>query len=179
MQINMALRTDWNDIKAMFIRISVVVMIFCCHFPAFALQGRRGWHSSHPHFMMKSVSGDTLMWIDKVLFNLCTSVDLPASSGVAISAFRESPMLRVPICFSMCFIACLATVFVFAWRCVVCGKLRQWLDNLAFVASLCYDRFRHGFLLVRKLCLGPIKGHEPLVGSSHYSSLLLSVKGSF
>lgn len=47
-------------------------------------------------------------------------------------------------------------------------KLKDWFILLASTAGFCYGCLRHGFLLTRKSCLGPVTAHT-VVGSCYYS----------
>lgn len=44
-------------------------------------------------------------------------------------------------------------------------KLRKMFDLFAFGTGFCYDLVRHNFFLIRRLCLEPIVGNAPIVGS--------------
>ena len=48
-------------------------------------------------------------------------------------------------------------------------KLRKQSNLLALGTMFRYDCLRHNFLFLRKLCLEPIVGHVPIVGSIYYT----------
>lgn len=55
-------------------------------------------------------------------------------------------------------------------------KLRNMLNLLASATLFCYDGFRHGFFLVKKLCLEPFVGHSPAYGLFYFNTFLGGVK---
>jgi len=55
-------------------------------------------------------------------------------------------------------------------------KFSKWFCLLASVAGFCFNWFRHGFLLIRKSCLGPIASYTLAVGSLYCNSNKVNFK---
>ena len=94
----------------------------------------------------------------------------------AVSLFRYFTLLglSVLITFNKSTLFALTTTSIFGRGTFI--KLGSGFNYLASIASFCFNRFRHGFLLVRKLRLEPLQT-QYLCGSAYYINSLGSVNG--
>ena len=190
MKINVALYTNRNNVKPMFWRIALVVMIVFCLFGAFrAFQsiGTRYFarDSSISNFVYSPYSfGEFSLLISRISsLGHFPALSLKISDMSATRSHLASFALAINfiVCFHF-FLDGLITrhlnnrnarftvVSVSILAALAFEKFRNRLGFFAFVTIFCYDLFEHCFLLDRKSCFGLITART-VVGSFYNNSL--------
>ena len=179
----MTLYANRNNIKPMFFGIAFMMMIlFCLRRAILTLQCVNFGHftsscsSTHSTFSFFSI------WISQVIAFMGSDLN-----SLTFFALFVSFLIGFEICtfFLIAFLGsfaifCLLIFFAifqptnFAlikmaiFTASIYMKVSKRIRIFAFGSSFCYDWLRHGFLLTRKLCLEPIAGYMPAVGSFYY-----------
>ena len=72
-----------------------------------------------------------------------------------------------------------AIILFTIFRCTILLKFRKCLNFLATRTSFCFNQFRHGFFLVKKLCLEPFTEPISVFGLFYCNSKLHASQGFF
>ena len=165
--------TNWDNIKLVFTFVSFMMVIFLCYCKAKITHQRfRRNKFSYSDGVFDRIFCFNLFWMAGfVLFFIFSSLLFAfirlfiSFSPTLICFFARFCAIRFSVIFSP---ALFATIISRA-------KLRKWLNFFALRTSFCYDLLRHGFFLVKKLCLEPVAAHTA-VGSSYINILNTGVK---
>ncbi len=188
----MATSTNRNNVKPMFTGIAFMMMVFYRLLTTKTLKDVRWRKSPRYHSVTNSCSGFTIFWI------LFMAVFLGSSAFTALSimfpcsfafiAFfilfsSNLPFFALVISFVVSFhiytCAFLALCLKSIRTAPVFTKFRNRFNFLASATSFCYSCLRHGFFSVKKLCLEPVVGYTPIVGSFHSIGLPSLCKAFF
>ena len=184
----MTSRTNRNDIQQMFWAISFVMMVlFRLRTAVFTLQGIRtrqfaefdGISNNILCFlqfrMNKKINFSCFLTSFALIimflynFTFCTQsitflffLAFFALEVTFLCRFEFLRILSSPLTF---FHTKFALVMMSIFPYLIFMKFRDRFNLFASATSFSYDSLRHGFLLIRKSCLGPVAGQAPAVGS--------------
>lgn len=141
----MTFSTYRNNIKVMFWFITVPMMVLLCEFRAtMALQSFRSRQFVVLNGIINGIAGFNSFRKFSSMFSTFTYCNF-------------SSFFALIVMFKIYFFA----IFAFALKSIFSGtifvKLRNFFNFLAFGTSFCFNRFRHGFFLCKKLCLEPLQ----------------------
>lgn len=189
----------WNNIKPIFIGIAFVVMVLLCCFTTRTPKIGGWFYFSRHYAIGYGVPGTMFNGVFKILLFsseftfLVLSVfscvncaflgfikslsTIPSHflSLLGVEVFFASQFMRqfafysLRISFSVGVGAFFTIVVMPIFIKFVFIEFRKWFDLFATSALFCYDCFRHGFFLIKKLCLEPVVRHNLTVGSFHYT----------
>ncbi len=165
----MTFTTNRNNIKPVLFSITFVVMILCClHFTITAFKRAGMWHKTFFDFRP---------YICRCHF--LSSISTIRSSGLQYSFFAMLiPTSYCFTCFCLAIFSCVyflifcatwlarCSMFIFSSFCFI--KTINGFNFFASTTSFCYDLLRHGFFLIKKLCLEPLQDRF-LCGSLYYT----------
>ena len=158
----------------MFRFISVGMVVFVCLFTARTLQRIRSGQSTILNCLIYYTISFSSLWITYMIqFSTTPFVYFSFFTFVIFRRYsigNRFTTFSLPIFAHAFIIANFANIVITIFSSVVFVKVRQWFDLLAFRAFSGYDWLRHGFLLIRKLCLEPVAGYT--LRSAH--SILLT-----
>ncbi len=161
--------------KSMFFFVAWV-MIFLRLLLAKITRERICWsHFSRFNGIFNTVLGFNFFLVVFAIFSrtfssIWTFLEFAALFAVRRFAFFCASVFLISYSFAL-FASRMKTVFPR----LVLVKCTNWLIFLAFIASFCFNWFRHGFFLIKKLCLEPLES-QSLCGSLYYISLFGGVK---
>lgn len=162
----MASTAKWNNIKPL-AKIIARMMVFLGR-PSAPTSVFFSWTQGAPHNCFSdSISGTYFVFIvcfvslSAFIFNLSTFCSFSSQSLFSFCFFAFWINKRLS--------AFLANAVMPVFHCSVFMKFRDFLNFLAMTALFCYDWFRHGFFLLKKLCLEPLQA-QYLYGSSYYAT---------
>ena len=160
MSKSMTIPTECNDLKAIFGGISEMMMpLGCLIITVLAIACAGRWQSARFNFMAYSQSS---FIFDRVFLNIAFS-SFFVFLAVPISLLNFSAYFFTVG--SLLIFGCNSSTASFtngiqsAFSTAVQAKFRDGFDYLALRTGLCYDGLKHGFFLIKKLCLGPVTGH--------------------
>jgi len=186
----MTLYTNRNNIKTMFNPIIGMMILFCLLSAIITRQSVSSWQfTSYDGIIYSSFSKSSFGMTNRILFHtnltllslivafICLSHRLSAIWRFKVSlhfssAFFTSSILSLVKSHTV-FALIIITIFAY----FTFAKFRKLLSFFADSAGLCYDWFRHGFLLVRKSCLESVASHTLAVGLSYYIKVGMNVNG--
>jgi len=177
----MTIKTNRNNIEPMLRFVTLVMVIVRRLFTTRTLQ--RIW-SRQSIFFYRSIDNLTSFNALGITNSICKNSRF-TFFAVCIAFLASLAFLALVIAFvrSLAFFA-LAVLFstYFTMRLIaifatlVFRKFRKWFDFFALATSFRYDLLSHNRLLNRRLCLEPVAGHTPAVGSLYYSRPIGGVK---
>ena len=150
MNLSMTMNTNRNNIKPAFWCITGMMILFCLHFTAMTTQ---------------SVGARQFATPNSSRHNIFRFMPFRVPSAVALISFLAYSFAF--FCLVILFFTDFAFIAMPIFSCVVIVKFRDCFGLLATSASFCYDWFRHGFFLIKKLCLEPLQT-QYLCGSFRY-----------
>ncbi len=166
----MAVSTRRNNIKQVFRGISLVMVIFCCWFAAVKTDQRSDfWQILNFNSSLNSSTSDG---VHRVLNHILPSCVLALFAGYIFRGiyFLEFFDIFLFPLFQIGRKTGFTPTIISVFSKSVLAKVGQWQDLCAIGTSFC---FRHGFFLVKKLCLGPLQA-QYLCGSFYYTIKELS-----
>ncbi len=182
MQKLMAFYTQRNDVEPVVLFIALMVMILLCgNFLAFiTLKTRRSWEFSANNSIVNSIFCLSFVFVVMAVFSVAL---FPGSTFrkvlIVLFAFCAVAKFGFPLSFQVFAVFAVGMTFVIflvAFSAIsleakgsrrILIECRKRFFGLASRASFCYSELRHGFFLVKKLCLEPLQA-QYLCGSIYY-----------
>lgn len=187
-----------NHIEPKLRGIAVVMMIlFCLCRAVMALQGIRPGQSAISDSIIHSIYCPQMFRMANVKFIQIINSSFSTLFAFVVAFYYNLAFLALGIAFlngfvrfaltvtffgGLAFFAFSITFFrsaladfaislmtIFGFRMFV--ELRDWFDFFASAASFRYDLLRHFRFSNKRLCLEPVAGHTPAVGSLYYTNL--------
>lgn len=184
-----------HNIEPMLFGVTLVMMVLACLLAAITRLGDGSGQLAGGDCVVYGVSrlapiGVRLIISSEHFFEfvglLIYSVLLPAMFGliqpvtsclsflaIFVTSIRHSPFIAFAVLLLNNFVASLTLTTIPISLGSILVKSRQWLNLFALRALFCYDWFRHGFFLCKKLCFEPLES-QPLCG---FSSLYHNSRG--
>ena len=152
MNYPMAFFTNRNNIKLVFRFVTVPMVVLLCLFKTIkTLQSTYFSHFTCPDSILHSPFCSYFIWIRNTV-----------SCATVFTIFALPVLFLVGIC------AIFTRIIIAITSGLAFVKFRNEFNLLAATASSCYNRFRHGFFLIKKLCLEPLQDRF-LCGSLYFS----------
>lgn len=174
MKIIMTRNTNRNNIKPVFTRIALVVMVFFCVIAAInTIQCVRPWYFSVYNSTVHNSACFHSLWITEAICLRASVFALFAFYGFVIFTIYLVTYNFTLFCgpvFGESFIATwLTLIFMAKFARFIFVKFTKQFNGFACRAFSCYILFRHGFFLIKKLCLEPLQT-QYLCGLLYYNT---------
>jgi hypothetical protein len=168
--------TDRDDIEMKLWAIAFVMVVFLGMFAAGdARKFRRREHTITFNGIINSLPGFVSLRVFVSMLSHCTFPFfgfLPFRERLAMYSFTFRALSIHFISLATTFTARGTKPIFFLF---VLMELRNGLNFLALGTRFCYDLLRHGFFLIKRLCLEPLQT-QYLCGSFNYTTFLSGVK---
>ena len=187
MDFMMTRNTNSFNIKPMLFSIAFVVMVLLCLFTTGAFKSAWLGNSVETNSVADCVSGFSFFRMHCPCFSLAlTSCYFSFFASIVFCLYNSfpflvgfcpiSPLLALIVFSTTMFVADFTLPLQAVFSKAVLLKLRNGFNLLATATSFCYDGFRHGFFLFKKLCFEPLQTRR-LCGFSHYTTIRGNVNG--
>ncbi len=174
MKIFMTRHTNRLNVKSMFFGVPFVVVVLSSSLATFTQQGIDFSQLALKNSSLYGISGIYFFWVIGLLvigMAKCPSFPRSCLSGLTFFAlFTSFTRCFIFIGFSITYYAFLTPRAKSVPPRFVSVKLRNWLNFLALGTRFCYDLLRHGFFLIKRLCLEPLQT-QYLCGLFYYNIL--------
>ena len=190
MNNSMTFNTNRFNIKPMLFGVAFVVMVLLSLFPARTFQAIWAGQSIKSDSSINDIACFYLICINNSVSLVGFSCDIFALFTTAVSVYIRAYQFFIVLimtsyssftftAFMIYFIGDFSTTFALPLETVFCTailrKFSDWFNLLASAALFCYDCFRHGFFLIKKLCLEPLQT-QYLCGLFYYTNYSGGVK---
>ncbi len=170
----MASPTKWCYHKSVSFFVAWMMIFLCLLAAKEATSLVYRFQLSHPYCVFNGIFGGYLFGIFTFIYSFVFSSLLFAFSGLFVFTIYISSLLSALFCSTYIgpiFVTTNPTVILqIIFRDTIFIKLRKWFNFLALRTLFCYGLLRHGFFLIKKLCLEPLQD-QFLCGSLYYTIL--------
>lgn len=170
----MTFYTRRYNIEPMLTSITKIMMIFFGLLGAIiAFQSIWSRYLSSPDCVIYSISCFSHFGMPVLIMFLNYMISNFEFFALPITLYYSSTLFALAVFFANF----LRTGFAITVMAIILVKFRKRLDVFAFVASFCYDWFRHCFSPIQKsLCLEPVVGYIPIAGLFNYMQVRKTIK---
>ena len=179
----MAFFANRKNIKPMFRFITKIMMILLCRIETKVTLKRFDIGQFTCRYgIVGCIASFAAVGVSFVIIFACEFAEIFASFCFhifEITLFMHSvAFFGLPVSFIAVILAKFAIILIAIFFCAILMKFRNYLNNLAMTTSFCFNSLRHGFFLIKKLCLEPLQT-QYLCGSFYCNSFSLNINKKF